>query len=120
MQVKLHGEFVDINDDQSIRAHGITHAQVLVGTIPAKRRREAMERLVAALYFFNIKLGAVCAELQATGEEAVNASYFREMTQAMQAMLGLAPTRLESPNDGDPDIVTDTSVADAIADKQEH
>lgn len=88
MQVKLHGELVDVENDDAVRAHASVHGMMTVQSIPNKNRQRAFEKLVADLYFCNVKLGALVAVHELHKHEFVPLTELDEFLDVLRTLLG--------------------------------
>lgn len=88
MQVKLHNELVDVENDDAVRAHASVHGMMTVQSIPNKNRIRAFEKLVADLYFCNVKLGALVAVHELRKHEFVPLSELDEFLDVLRTLLG--------------------------------
>lgn len=88
MQVKLHGELVDVDQDDAVRSHATVHGMLTVQSIPRKNRERAFEKLIADLYFCNVKLGALVAVHEIHKHEFVPLRELDEFLDVLRTLLG--------------------------------
>jgi hypothetical protein len=91
MELSLHGEKVDYNDDAGLRRHSRIEGMRRVKLIKSKDLREALEKFYADLHFFWLKANGVVMVNELRGVTECDAHLLKEFTDYIREVLGQAP-----------------------------
>lgn len=124
MQLQIHGELVDYEDNAALKSHSRAHAINKIRHLKSKELRQAFESFYTDLYFMWLKANAVVFLHEVAKDTTASVDELKEVLDYIREILGESPPRGslttdEENADGVPD-GTDGSVCDAEAGGSDH